>query len=448
MHTKKYDVVIVGAGPAGLFAAIELVKSKSSLKIALVDMGRRVKEREKNDIMKGVGGGGMWSDGKLHFSPVLSHSLLFEFWPKEKVEDFCNYADSLFSEFGVTSAYYPKNPSEVQQMVDMCRLAEVDLIIRKVRHVGSDVLPNIIQNIELFLESRGVELITEFSVHDFIVENGAVKGVSNSENQLLAKYVIAAPGRIGARWMQKKCTELGIAFSYQPVEVGVRVEFPDYVMKKYSDLLYEGIFMVYSDSFDDVVRTFCHCPNGKVATEQYEDFICVNGHSTTDYSSPNSNFALVQEVCLTEPVENTIEYARSIARLATTIGGGKPIVQRYKDLKNFRRSTWKRIEKGFVKPSLTDVIPGDISMAFPYRIVTNLKEAIEKLARVMPGINSDSTLLYAPEIKLRSSKIHTDKWMQTKIKNLYVAGDGAGLSGNIVGAAVTGIIAARGIIQK
>ncbi|MBU1975618.1 MAG: NAD(P)/FAD-dependent oxidoreductase [Nanoarchaeota archaeon] len=448
MKELSFDVVIVGAGPAGLFAAIELIKGKNDLKIALIDMGKRVKERSPKEVMSGVGGGGCFSDGKLHFSPVLSHEILMEFISREEVENLCNYVDSVFTEFGVDADYYPKHEKEAQDMVDRCRLAGVDLVTRRVRHVGSDILPTIIEKMENFLIDNGVNLFTETTINDFIVDDGKIKGVVNSDIRFLAKHVIAAPGRIRARWMQKKAEELGIKFSYQPVEVGVRVEFPDYVMKKFSDLLYEGIFLVYTDSFDDVVRTFCPCPNGKVATETYDDFVCVNGHSTTDYSSPNSNFALVQEVKLTKPVENTIAYAKSIAELATTIGGGKPILQRYKDLKKFRRSTWKRLEKSFVKPSLTEVVPGDISMAFPHRIVTNLIEAIEKLAVVMPGINSDSTLLYAPEIKLRSSKIETDEHMETKVKNLYVAGDGVGLSGNIVGAAVTGVIAARGILGK
>jgi uncharacterized FAD-dependent dehydrogenase len=213
--------------------------------------------------------------------------------------------------------------------------------------------------------------------------------------------------------------------------------------------MYESIFRLYTPTFDDPIRTFCPCPNGMVATEEYEGFVCVNGHSHSDHKSENSNFAFVTEINLTEPVENTILYGKSIALLATTIGGGFPIVQRLADLKTGKRSTEARLKKSFITPTLKEAVPGDISMALPHRVVTNIKEGLEKLDAVMPGINSANTLLYAPEIKLRSSKIVTDKHLETKtINNLYVAGDGAGVAGNIVGAAATGIIAARGIVGK
>ena len=184
-----------------------------------------------------------------------------------------------------------------------------------------------------------------------------------------------------------------------------------------------------------------------VAIEDYEGFVCVNGHSNSDHNSENSNFAFVTEIQLTKPVENTTKYAKSIAKLANTIGGGKPILQRLADLRAGRRSTWDRIKKSYVQPSLKDVVPGDISMAFPHRVVTNIIEGLRMLDKVLPGLNSGNTLLYAPEIKLRSSKIKTSKHLETKIKGLYVAGDAAGVSGNIVGAAATGIIAATGILN-
>jgi uncharacterized protein len=232
------------------------------------------------------------------------------------------------------------------------------------------------------------------------------------------------------------------------VEVGVRVEFPAVIMKKHAESLYEIVYKVRTNTYDDIVRTFCSCPNGLVATETYENYVCVNGHSNSDHKSPNSNFAFVVEVNLTEPVENSIQYAQSIAQLASTIGGGKPILQRLVDLRKGRRSTWTRIKKSLVTPSLTDVTPGDISMALPHRIVTDLIEGLDQLDQVMPGINSGSTLLYAPEVKFRSSKIKTSKGMETVVKNIYVAGDGCGISGTITGAAATGIMAARGILGE
>ena len=226
----------------------------------------------------------------------------------------------------------------------------------------------------------------------------------------------------------------------------MRVEFPAEIMKKQAETLYETVYRIRTKTYHDIVRTFCSCPNGEVATETYDGYVCVNGHSNSNHQSKNSNFAFLNEVHLTEPVENSIAYAKSVAEVSSTIGGGKPLLQSLEDLKCGRRSTWSRLEKTFVEPSLTDVTPGDIAMALPYRVVKNITDGLEALDKVMPGINSGSTLLYAPEVKFRSSKISTDKSLQTPIKGLYVAGDGAGLSGSITGAAVTGIIFARSLI--
>jgi len=219
-------------------------------------------------------------------------------------------------------------------------------------------------------------------------------------------------------------------------------------MEDHSRIMYENIYSLQTPTFDDTVRTFCPCPNGFVAVENYGEYVCINGHSNSGNESPNSNFALLQEIRLTEPVENTTDYAISIAKLATTIGGGKPIIQRLMDLRKRRRSNEDRIKKSSLIPSLSGCTPGDISMALPYRLVNNLLEALEILDNVLPGINAGSNFLYAPEIKLRGSRIKTDSNLQTKIKGMYVAGDGAGVSGNIIGAAATGIIAARGIINS
>jgi uncharacterized FAD-dependent dehydrogenase len=269
--------------------------------------------------------------------------------------------------------------------------------------------------------------------------------VDSRGNKYLADRILLAPGRINARWLQELAGKHGIKYQYDMVEVGVRVEFLESVMKRYAEALYEIVLKVRTTTFDDIMRTFCSCPNGFVALEQYQGYVCVNGHSYSDHLSKNSNFAFVCEVHLTEPVENSIAYAESIARLASTIGGGKPILQRLADLRKGRRSTWSRLENSMVTPSLTDVTPGDISMALPHRVVTNILEGLEKLDEVMPGVNDGSTLLYAPEVKFRSSKVVTTPDMQTTLKGVFVAGDASGLSGTITGAAATGIMAARGM---
>ncbi|MBT3985068.1 FAD-dependent oxidoreductase [archaeon] len=442
-----YDVIIVGGGPAGLFAAYELAV-KSNKTVLLIEKGKGIETRGKNEVMCGIGGAGTFSDGKLHFTPCLSHEKMLDLYSVAEYQEYVDYVDKLFSEFGVTAEYYPKDSKKVQELVDRCKRNSIHLFVRKIRHVGSDKLPKVIGNFEKFLREKGIEIKTEKVVTDLIVEEGVCKGVKINGDLVEGRNIILAPGRFNASWMQEIASRYDLNYEFEKVEVGVRVEFPEGIMREYSEEMYEAIFMIRTPSYDDVMRSFCPCPKGLVAIEDYEGFVCVNGHSNSDHKSDNSNFAFVTEIKLTEPVENTTLYAKSIAQLANTIGGGKPILQRLADLRAGRRSTWSRIDKSYVSPSLRDVVPGDISMAFPHRVVTNLIEGLRLLDSVMPGIYSGNTLLYAPEIKLRSSKIKTNKHLQTKIKGLYVAGDGAGVSGNIVGAAATGVIAAQGIIKN
>ncbi|MFH1506788.1 MAG: FAD-dependent protein [archaeon] len=443
-----YDTVIVGAGPAGMFAAYELIIKNPKLKICLIEKGKRVKDRAKKEVMHGVGGAGTYSDGKLHCTPVLSHEKMMDIYSPKEYQKVVDFVDSVFTKFGVPEDYYPTDMAEVQKLVDKCKKHSVHLYVRKTRHVGSDKLPNVIKNFEDSLVKKGVDLKTETEVMDIITKNGKCVGVKTDKEEILAKTVLLAPGRTKARWLQEIAVTNKLKTEYQKVEVGVRIEFPEGIMRKYSDLMYENIFYVQTPSFDDPMRTFCPCPKGLVAIEDYEDFVCVNGHSNSTHLSENSNFAFVTEIKLTEPVENTTSYAKSIAILATRLGGGKPLIQRLADLKSGRRSTWERINKSYVTPTLKDVTPGDIAMALPHRIVTNILEGLQMLDKVMPGINSGSTLLYAPEVKFRASRIKTDKYLETELPSMFVAGDAAGVSGNILGAGASGVIAAKGILKK
>jgi len=917
-----YDVIIVGGGPAGLFAAYELA-TKTNKTVLLIEKGKSIETRTPKEVMCGIGGAGTFSDGKLHFTPCLSHEKMLHLYSVKEYQEYVDYVDKLFSEFGVVAEYYPKDNEVVQGLVDRCTKNSIHLFVRKIRHVGSDKLPRVIENFEKYLLEKKIEIRTETVVDDIIVEENVCTGVIIGNERINARNVILAPGRFNARWMQDIAKKYGLSYEYEKVEVGVRVEFPEGIMREYSEAMYEAIFLMRTPSYDDVVRSFCldgntevfvilngelkllkikdlyknlrkdslknvfvpsfdlksknnkigvvqginkkkfngemlsiltergrritltedhivfnekckeikagslkigdyiaiprkidlfsslnvfklnlldeikknvpqkyinkvyvrgvlgyieriakennllfseivkiaqtykyafngkarnkikfdslqyllnrfppknleiqnwtlscmgsnkempvlldissnlarllgyfvaegnynvcngsynlvlsvskqdilkdmvlcmksidsskstknkernqyifgslliyllfyyvlkiksgapnknipdmffnfnkclqkeflsglfsgdgsvdlvnqeiflgttskelanqlsyillnkgidftlkeektnpptthhardfvpkdfyrvrvrgylnmkklfkefqfkdnrrkniqkkiinmkisnssgnitkfdnkkdliflkikdikrqkkkmdvydltmkqnpnfvaghggilvhncPCPKGLVAIEDYDGFVCVNGHSNSDHKSDNSNFAFVTEIKLTEPVENTTLYAKSIAQLANTIGGGKPIVQRLADLRSGKRSTWERINKSYVTPSLKDVVPGDISMAFPHRVVTNIIEGLRMLDKVMPGIYSGNTLLYAPEIKLRSSKIKTNKHLETEIKGLFVAGDGAGVAGNIVGAAATGVIAARGIV--
>ena len=448
MDKKSFDIAIVGAGPAGIFACFEILDRSPDCKIALIDMGSRLERRKNSEVMSGFGGAGSYSDGKLHYTPKLSHERALHLVTEEEYIELLDAIEDRFKEFGVDSDYYPKMAEEVKEMVEEAEKHDIELIVRRAQHVGTDQLRKVIRQFQDHFIASGVELLDSTRIEDILIEQGKCVGVVDAEgNTYRAKKVLLVPGRISAKWLQELVDRLGIGYEFGMVEVGVRAEFPESIMKRYADALYEIVLKVRTKTFDDVIRTFCTCPNGYVTVEDYRGYVCVNGHSDSAHTSCNSNFAFVCEVNLTEPVENSIAYAESIAMLASTIGGGKPILQRLADLRKGRRSTWSRLRKSLVKPSLTDVTPGDISMALPHRIVTNILEGFEKLDEIMPGINSGSTLLYAPEVKFRSSRIKTDCELQTNLPNLYVAGDAAGVSGSITGASATGIIAARGMLE-
>jgi len=448
MSDKNYDAAIVGAGPAGIFACFELLTDDPNSKIALIDMGPRLEERKANQVMSGFGGAGSFSDGKLHYTPKLSHERALHLISELEYRKILDSIEAVFKQYGVESDWYPRNAEEVKDMVEEAQKHDIELIVRRAQHIGTDRLRKVIQKFQDYLLEMKVDLLDNTRIEDILVSEDKCEGVVDSKgNEYLADKVLLAPGRISAKWLQELADKHGVGYEYGMVEVGVRAEFPESIMKRYADALYEIVLKIRTPTFDDIIRTFCTCPNGYVAVEDYRGYVCVNGHSDSSHESKNSNFAFVCEVNLTKPVENSIAYAESIAKVATTIGGGKPILQRLADLRKGRRSTWSRLRKSLIKPSLEDVTPGDISMALPHRIVTNILEGFEKLDEVMPGINSGSTLLYAPEVKFRSSRIKTDNSLQTGVANLYVAGDAAGVSGSITGAAATGIMAARGMMS-
>jgi uncharacterized protein len=443
-----YDIIIIGAGPAGLFSALELSKQKKELKVLLIDKGNLVENRKKTEVMNGFGGAGTFSDGKLHFTPVLSHEKLLHLYTINEYQEYLDYVEKIFLDYGVNPEYYPKDMKKARELVDNAERNNIKLFIRKTLHVGTDKLPRIIKKMQDDV-SKNIELLPNTEIKDLIIENKEVKGVLTKDNkEILGKYVICAPGRYNASWVEKITKKHNISQVYDKVEVGVRVEFPASINNGHSELMYETIYSVYTKTYDDVVRTFCPCPKGFVAIEHYENYVCVNGYSNSNNDGKNSNFALVVEVALTKPLESTRKYAEYIAQGVTLLGAGKPIVQRFKDLKQGRRSNPERLSKAHIEPSLKDSIPGDIGMAMPYRITKNIIEGIEALSKILPGLDGDSTFLYAPEVKFRSIKINTDKYLETEIKNLFMAGDGAGVSGNIVGAAISGVIASKGILKK
>jgi len=452
----NWDVVIIGAGPAGLFAAYELA-CETSLKIAVVDKGKDILDRfcpsasnfsrcmkcKPCNILCGMGGAGGLSDGKLNLKSDVGGNLE-EFVSKQEADQLISKIDKILLHHGCPYKLYGREADELEKNAAS---HGIEFITIPQRHIGSDRLPTVISSLKNELLEKNVKFFLNTEIKDFSFNENFILN-SQHEDKIYSRFLIVAPGRSGADWFSSIARNYGIKTRFAPIDIGVRVEVPAVVMENVIKKAWDPKFHIYTKTYDDFVRTFCTCPNGFVVMEDYGDYIGVNGHSSNKDKSDNTNFAFLTRVELTEPVENTTDYGISIAKLATTIGGRMPIIQRLEDLKNGRRSTDSRIQKSYVKPTMKNATPGDISMAMPHRIVTNVIEGLDQLDKVIPGVNSDSTLLYAPEIKFYSMRFIVNKKLETNIPNLFVAGDGAGLSRGIIASAATGIIAARGIINK
>lgn len=457
-----YDVVIVGAGPAGLFSAYELCKN-SKLKILLLDKGefanKRVCPMSKNkkcvnckicSILSGYGGAGTFSDGKLNFIPKIGKSDLFKYLEKNEAYKLIDDTEKIFNKFNMNSNVYPTNSEEAKQLEEKVAQKGANLLIIKQKHLGSDKLPTYIQNFTDYLKANNVETLEKANVINIIEKNNIYsieylyQGKISTVN---TKYVIVAPGRTGAKWIQELADKYNIPYTSQSIEIGVRVEVRKEILKSITDVIYDPTIFINTKTYNDQIRTFCTNPEGFVTKENYNGYICVNGHALKDIKSNNSNFAFISKITLTDPVSNTREYGESIARIANILGNGKPIIQTLRDLKIGRRSNIDKIKSGFIEPTLKDVVAGDLALILPHRIIKNIIEGLEFLDKIIPGVNNDETLLYGPEIKFFSNEITTNNEMKLENHNIYFIGDGAGKAGNIVTAAATGLIAARSILK-
>ena len=463
---KKYDVCIVGAGPAGLFCAYELIEKNSKLKIALIEKGKRADTRmcpmkvnggkclncNPCQIMSGYGGAGTFSDGKLNFIPKLGKSDLFKYMSQSEANKLIDDTEKIFTKFNMDSEVYPSNMDEAEKIKKEVAKNGARLLLIKQKHLGSDKLPGYIKEFTDYLENKGVDIYQNSDVVD-------IKSKDKNDHELIiktlkdekifnAKKVVVAPGRTGAKWVQELADKYNIPYTSQSIEIGVRVEVRKEILEDITNVIYDPTIFIKTDTYTDEIRTFCTNPGGYVTKENYYGFICVNGHSLKEVKSDNSNFAFISKVGLTEPVTNTRLYGESIARIANVLGDGKPIVQSLRDLKKGRRSDWKRINKGFIEPTLKDCVAGDLALILPHRIITNILEGLEKLDKIIPGVNNDETLLYGPEIKFFSNEIDTDNKFKLKDYDIYFIGDGSGKAGNIVTAAATGLVAARDILDR
>ncbi len=452
-----FDVIIVGGGPAGLFGAYYLAEN-SNLDVLVIDKGkpslkRKCPIKDKGcikckpcNILCGIGGAGLFSDGKLNFIHKLGKTDLTQFMAETDAKALIDETEVIFNRFGMDGKVFPTDIDQARQIRKDARRCGIDLLVIKQKHLGSDNLPNHIAGMADYIKDKGVVFHHSEEVIDIIVKKDRVVGLTTNRGQYSSENIIMAPGRVGAEWIGSLARKNGIDVSQRGIEVGVRVEVHNEIMQDICSVIYDPTFFIRTNRYDDQTRTFCTNFGGFVALENYQNFICVNGHAYMDRKSDNTNFAFLSKVVLTDPVEDNQAYGESIGKLATLIGGGKPTLQRYGDLKRGRRSTWNRVRNSYIDPTLKNVTCGDIAMALPERILTNLVDGLDQLNEVIPGVANDETLLYAPEIKFFATQVDTDNNLETAIKGLYMAGDGPGVAGNIVSATATALIPAKKII--
>lgn len=468
----KYDVVLVGAGPAGYFAAYELSKLRPDLKVCLIDGGHPIERRHcpviehkikkcpnnmkgigecfpSCSITSGFGGAGAYSDGKFNITTEFG-GWLQDYLDEEELLDIIHYVDGINLDFGATEVITDPTTDIVKQIERKAMANGLKLLRSKVRHLGTEENLKILTRISDYLKTK-VDMHFGVKVKDIIVEDGAVKGVIMDKGDVIeADYVSLSVGREGSKWLAEILEKRGVAMNQTQVDIGVRVECPDLVMEEINNNLYEGKFL-YQTHNGLTVRTFCSNPSGHVVVENYEGVVNVNGHSYNDpkYSSPNTNFALLVSHHFSEPFKAPNEYAKKVSSLANQLACGGVIVQRYGDLRRGKRSNEERIKQGFVKPTLKEAVPGDLSLCMPQKTLEAICEMIDVLDKVTPGIATEHTLLYGVEAKYYSARPKVDNSLEVQgIKNLYVGGDGAGISRGLAQAGATGILIARGIAKK
>ena len=477
---NKYDIVVIGAGPSAAFLAYEAIQLNKNKKILLIEQGKRVEDRncpiEKLgkcvhckpmcNITCGFSGAGAFSDGKLSLynkedDDIYIGGVLHEYVGIEKTKELIDYADKIYLKFGAdTKLEGVDYKDEVKKIYDKAKKEDINLVNIPIRHLGTEKSHELYGRIEKYLLDNGIDILFETTVSDLVVENNKIKGVKirpakyaevedyNQDEEIDAENVVLAVGRKGANWLVKMCDKHEIKTTAGTVDIGVRYELPDTVMKDVNKYMYEGKFISRPYPFRDKVRTFCQNPSGFVSTEVYDNNITlVNGHSYKERKSTNTNLAILVSHNFNYPFNRPIEYGRNVAKNLNALGNGNIVVQRLGDIYRGKRTWEKELENNSVVPTLKSAVAGDITFALGYRTMTDILQFISSLDKVVEGFAHPDNLLYGPEIKFYSNKIDINDKFETSIKGLYSIGDGGGLTRGLMMASASGVQTARNILD-
>lgn len=453
-----YDVIIIGAGPGGIFSAYELMKQDENLKIAVFDVGHSLEQRhcpidgEKVKsciscktcaIMNGFGGAGAFSDGKYNITNDFGGTL-YEYIGRQKALELMKYVDTInMSHGGEGTKMYSTAGTDLKKV---CLQNKLKLLDASVRHLGTDVNYVVLKNLYDEMKEH-MDFFFDTPVEKIQVKEDGYT-VSTKDAEYACKKCIVSVGRSGSKWMETVCEDLEIPTKSNRVDIGVRVELPAVIFSHLTDELYESKIVYRTEKFEDNVRTFCMNPYGIVVNENTNGIVTVNGHSydSPDLRTENTNFALLVAKHFSEPFKDSNGYGESIARLSNMLGGGV-IVQRFGDLVRGRRSNQKRIEEGLVTPTLS-ATPGDLSLVLPKRILDGIMEMIYALDKIAPGTANDDTLLYGVEVKFYNMEVELDENLQSRYPGLYIIGDGSGVTHSLSHASASGVYVARHILES
>jgi uncharacterized FAD-dependent dehydrogenase len=445
--SKSYDVIVVGAGPAGIFCTLKLLDS-GIRDVLLVDMGKDISRRERKgkDILCGWGGAGAFSDGKILLSPEVG-GFLGNVMDRETLLRLLDEADRLYLKFGAPDQVYCEQSDALDDLRRQAGKAGMELVPSRVRHIGTENCYRLLSRIRDTVNET-VDVLTETRVDRILVEEGKLEGIlAEKGDKITAPIVVCAPGRVGASWMREEANRLELTSTPNPVDIGVRIETQASILTRFTDTCYEAKLVAYSRTFEDRIRTFCMNPYGEVVTEEIDGLLTVNGHSYSGRRTDNTNFALLVSASFTEPFDDPIRYGRYIAELANMLGHGV-IVQRLGDLLQGRRTNHARLARSTTRPTLGTAVPGDLSFVLPHRFLTSVMEMLEAMDKLTPGVYSRDTLLYGVEVKFYSNRISLSPSLETQIPNLFAVGDGAGITRGLLQASASGLRAGEAVAAR